>query len=89
MSGWTLTASQTYTYEISFWNESITLASDATKNIIKEISKVIEEGTELTERSSIAEVESNAGSYWQDDSVKKIYVHTVGSDCPSVHTVVG
>lgn len=86
---WTLTAAQTYTYEKSFLNESITLADGGTENIRKVLSKVTEDGTALTERASIALVEANAGSWWHDTANSLVYIHPTGSDDPVSHTVVG
>jgi hypothetical protein len=84
--GWTLTAAQTYTYEISFLNQTVTLADGSTTIIRKEVSKVEEDGTGLTERASIATVESNTGSYWHDTANSKLYIHPADSDDPNYHT---
>lgn len=89
LTGWTLTAAQTYTYEISFLNETITLADSSTENIRKEISGIKEDGTALTEQSSIATVEANAGSYWHDTANTKLYVHPSGSGDPADYTLIG
>lgn len=76
--GWTLTGGNTY--EIS-WNHL------AATNIIKggiyrRLISMEEDGVALTERASIALVDANAGSWYHDETVQKIYVHTTGSVDP-------
>lgn len=87
--GWTLTAGQTNTYEISFLNETVTLADTTTENIRKAISSIEEDGTALGAQGSIANVEGNAGSYWHDTANSKLYIHPSGSDSPLLHTILG
>jgi len=89
LTGWTLTAAQTYTYEISFLNETITLADSTTENIRKAISSLEEDGTALTEKTSIATVEAISGSYWHDTANSKLYMHPSGDDSPALHTILG
>ena len=86
--GWTLTALQTYTYETSFLNETITLADNTTETIRKVVSSIEEDGTALTEQSSIATVEANASSYWHDTANGKLYVHCSDGADPDTHTII-
>jgi len=66
LSGWHLTSGQTNTYSKNLLNETITLADGTTENIRKEYSSVEENGAALTEQASIALVEANAGSWFND-----------------------
>ena len=87
--GWSLTGGQANTYEINFLNETIALTDETTEIIRKVISGIEENGTALTVRTSIANVEANAGSYWHDTANAKIYVHPTGSDHPKDYTIIG
>lgn len=95
LADWSLTAGKTFTYEISYLNETVTLASetpggsDRTETIRKEISSLEEDGTALTEKTSIATVEANTGSWWHDTTNGKLYVHTSGDDAPTGYTIIG
>lgn len=77
LQGWALSDGQTYTYEIAFDERGAVL--DA----------VYENGTALTELTSIAAVEAAAGSWWHDTTNEKVYVHTSGEDTPNDYTVTG
>ena len=89
LEGWSLTGGQTYTYEIDFLNETVTLENQTTETIRKEIAAVEEDGTALTEKTSVATVEANPGSYWHDTANAKLYVHTSGSDTPKGYVLMG
>lgn len=68
---WTLAAGKTYTYQAS-------MAEDVTG--------AFQSGTELTERSSIADVEANAASWFYDYAARILYVRpTTGS--PYLYTI--
>lgn len=66
--GWTIASGQTNTYYVPFQGY---------------IDNVFENGIALTSRSSIADTESNAGSYYSDTTNNVLYVHTSGSDAPT------
>ena len=51
------------------------------------INEAWEDGTALTEQSSIATVEADAGSFWCDYFNRKLYVHPIGSDNPGLHLI--
>lgn len=48
--------------------------NDATMN------KVTDDGDVLTKKSSLGDVQTNAGSWFLDTTAKKLYVHATGSD---------
>jgi len=64
VAGFTLTADQTYTYEMTTTERGI------------DISSVLENGTAYTEKSSIATVEATASTFWFDYYNRKLYIHT-------------
>ena len=88
LSDWTLTVAQTYTYEIVYLNEIITLADSLMEIIRKEVSSIEEDGTALTRLYSIADVEVNAGSFFHDLSAGILYVHPSGDDSPAGYTLI-
>jgi len=51
------------------------------------IDEAWEDGTALTEQTSIATVEANAGSFWCDYFNRKLYIHPSGSDNPGLHLI--
>ena len=51
------------------------------------VSKVFEDGTQLTIQTSIVNVEANAGSYYYDTAVDKLYIQTSGTTAPSNYTI--
>ncbi|MCK4758950.1 MAG: fibronectin type III domain-containing protein, partial [Candidatus Aminicenantes bacterium] len=51
------------------------------------IDEAWEDGTALTEQSSVATVEADAGSFWCDYFNRKLYVHPSGSDNPGLHLI--
>lgn len=69
---WSLTASQTYTYEATTPHR---------------VSDVRENGASLTSRASVALVEANAGSYYWDQTAGKVHVHPTGSVSPYAKTI--
>jgi succinate dehydrogenase flavin-adding protein (antitoxin of CptAB toxin-antitoxin module) len=77
LSGFTLTGGQTYTYEITVDERGLTFDD------------VWEDGISLSEKSSIATVEANDGSWWWDPSVKKLYVHASDDTDPDTHFMEG
>ena len=69
---WTLTSGQTYTYEVDF---------------DKDVEGVSENGTAYTEKTSIADVEATASSYYFDSQAGKVYIHTSDGTNPSNFTI--
>jgi hypothetical protein len=76
---WTKTGGYTNVYELDI-NELPRL------NHLPQFSCVCENGTDYTERSSVSNVDSNASSYYYDQSAAKLYIHTSGSDDPDGKT---
>lgn len=76
---WDLTSGMTYTYEIPIVNLPQV-------SFLPQFEELTENGTALTEKTSIAEVEANAGSWFFDQSAKKVYIHTTGGDDPDGRT---
>jgi len=90
LTGWTLTGGQTKTYEISYLNETITLADKTTTEILrKEIIWMEENGEKLNARTSIAQVEATHSTYWHDLTNGKLYIHASGDDDPVGYTIIG
>lgn len=50
---------------------------------------IFEDGTALTIKTSTADVDSNASSWYYDSTNDILYVHTSGSDAPSGYTITG
>ena len=69
---WTLSAGQTYTYWCATTNH---------------VDDVLENGASLAVQTSIANVESNAGSYFWDQAAGRVYVHGTADAIPSGKTV--
>jgi len=63
LSGFTLVSGKTYTYEVTVDERGL------------EFDYVWEDGGLLTKKTSITEVEANAGSWYWDSSARKLYVH--------------
>jgi hypothetical protein len=76
---WTATGGLSNTYEVS-WSH-ITQPS-ISGGLYRRIISVEEEGAALTKRDNTTDVDNNAGSWYYDDSVQKIYVHSTGSVDP-------
>ena len=76
LRAWVLTASQAVTYEIPLSHHGIAAQQDITVTGVKEA------GTALTSQTSIANVESNPGSFFYDSANLKIHVSaaTVAAD---------
>jgi len=75
VDNFTLVSGETNTFEI-----------DLTERGIK-IDEAWEDGTALTEQSSVATVEANAGSFWCDYFNRKLYVHPFETDNPGLHLI--
>ena len=77
ISGFSLTAAQTYTYEVAIAERGIDTTS------------VLEAGAVYTEQSSIATVEANASSFWFDYYNRTLYVHTSDGTSPNNFLIEG
>lgn len=86
LTGWTLTAAQTYTYEHAFVN--FVQMGITPGGLYRLVIGVEADGTALTEQTSIANVEANEGSWWHDTSAEKLYVHVVGGVDPDTLSLV-
>lgn len=73
ITGLSLVSGKTYTYAVY---------------CEREISKVTEEGTEYTGKSSIDEVEAGAGSFYWDCVGIMLYVHTTDGSHPDNFTII-
>ena len=69
---WTLASGQTYTYWCATANH---------------VGDVLENGASLSAQTSIANVESNAGSFYWDQAAGRVYVHGTADALPSGKTV--
>lgn len=72
-TGFTLTAGQTITYEISTTDTISTAWQDTS--------------TRLTVRASVALVEANPGSFFKDGAANKLYISCSDSADPATHTI--
>lgn len=81
LRAWVLTTSQTITYEIPLSHHGI-----ASQDLVT-VTGVTEDGTALTSQSSVANVESNPGSYYYDETNFKIHVSS-GSGTPFDNEIV-
>lgn len=88
VTNFALTAAQTYTYELSYLNETITLADSKTEIIRKAVVSCELDGTALTVKTSIATVEGTAGTYWHDTANALLYIHPPDDGSPNHHTVI-
>jgi hypothetical protein len=89
ITGWTLTPAQTFTYQVSYLNETVTLPDSKTEIIRKALVSLELDGTAFTARANIALVEANAGSYWHDTANALLYIHPPDDGSPNHHTIVG
>lgn len=79
LEGWTLTPSQTNTYDVDMVAQ--VGAAQVAGGLYRKVVGVRENGDDLTERTSIATVEASASSWWWDPTAEKLYVHSsTGSD---------
>jgi hypothetical protein len=77
ITGWTLTAAQTNTYQIA-------MASGIA------VRGVIESDTNngYAKKTSIATVEATASTYWHDTANNLLYIHCSAGGNPSAHTIM-
>jgi len=81
LSGFTATGGlYTNTYQISF-SRFETANNAMPSGVYRKVTGVRENATDLTERTSISTVNSNAGSFWWDEANEVLYVHSsTGAD---------
>lgn len=73
-SGWTLTSGRTKTYEIAEAND--------VKAVIE-----VDTGIGYNLKTSVANVEATAGTYYYDSVADKLYVHASNNADPDTHTI--
>jgi hypothetical protein len=81
LRGWTKTGGYSYTYEIS-WAALFTMGygtADTFRTTWRALQSVRENGAAYTSRSSVADVDANAGSYYFDQANSKLYVRCLDS----------
>jgi len=88
VTNFTLTTAKTYTYQISYLNETIALSDLTTETLRKAVVACELDGVALTAVASIAAVEAAAGSYWHDTTNGLFYIHPTDNGSPNHHTVV-
>jgi hypothetical protein len=88
VTNFTLTTAQTYTYQISYLNETITLADLKTETTRKAVVACELDGVALLVKTSIATVEATAGTYWHDTANALLYIHPPDDGSPNHHTVI-
>jgi len=88
LTSFTLTTGKTYTYQKSYLNETVTLADGSTETIRKAVVACEIDGTALTAKASIVEVEAASGSYWHDTANSIFYIHLPDDTSPTNNTVI-
>ncbi len=88
VTSFTLTAAQTYTYQLAYLNETVTLADASTETVRKAVVTCEVDGIALTALASIVAVEAAAGSYWHDTANSLLYIHPTDDGTPNHHTVI-
>lgn len=85
LSDFTATSGRTDVYEMVFpkFRETTTIVS----GLYAPCFAVRENSTNLDEETSIANVESNAGSWFWDDVNEILYIHTSGGGSPDTYTL--
>ncbi len=73
------------TYQIALTR--FELAGDVPGGVYRRCVGVRENGTNLTEQTSIATVDANAGSWWWDEPNETLYVHSTTAADPDTFTV--
>lgn len=74
---WALVSGKTNTYEVDINDRAI------------EVNEAWDDGTALSKKTSISDVESNAGSFYCDYYSRKLYVHTTDSTDPNLSLITG
>ena len=76
------------TYQKSFLNETITLADGATETLTKIAAAMKENGVAYTAKTSIADVDAAASSFYHDTTNGVLYVHASDSGTPDDFTIM-
>jgi len=63
-------------------------AAHVTGGVYAKVTSVIENGTVLTARTSLAQVNSNAGSWYHDEAAGLLYLRTTGGGDPDTYTMI-
>lgn len=87
LSGWAAVGGTANTYSIA-WS-SIIQSDVVAGGVYRRLDFVRQNGTTLTERSSVAAVDANAGSYYFDEGAGLLYVHTTSGSDPDLFAFVG
>lgn len=77
LTGWTGTGGQPNTYQKTVGNRTAAVAGLGT--LYRRVTGVRIDGVELTARTSIANVNGNAGSWYWDEAASTVYVRTFGT----------
>lgn len=77
LTGWTGTAGNANTYQLAFGNR--TTAPAGFDTIYRRVTGARESGVELVERSSVALVNANAGSWFWDEAAALLHIRTTGA----------
>lgn len=87
LTGWTATGGFGNTYQVAVANR--TTPPTGLTAAYRRVTGVRENGTDLTAQTSIANVNSNAGSWYWDEATGTLYVRTTGTAVdPDTKTVV-
>lgn len=87
LTGWAATAGQPNTYDVTVLN--VTTPPTGHEAMYRRVTGVRENDVELTAQTSVANVNSNAGSWYWDEAAGKLYVRTTGTAVdPDTKTVV-
>jgi hypothetical protein len=87
-ASFTVTLEAVLSYKKSYLNETITLADSSTEIIRKSVAAMEIDGTALTVKTTLLEVEADSGSYWHDTANSLLYVHPADDGSPDGHTVI-
>jgi len=63
-------------------------AASVTGGVYAKVTSVIENATVLTARTSLAQVNSNAGSWYHDEAAGLLYIRTTGGGDPDTYTLI-
>lgn len=87
LTGWVGTGGQPNTYQVAVLNR--TSPPSGQEAMYRRVTGVRENGVELTAQTSVANVNSNAGTYFWDEAAGLLYVRTTGTAVdPDTKTVV-
>jgi hypothetical protein len=87
--GWSqVGAPNTNAYSVSYKYETVTLTTGPSSKILKAVTDVKENGTSLTEKTSVTDVHATAGSWYHDVDNGTLYVRTTGTVDPDTSLVV-